>query len=60
MLLLCSQAIFAQEPKMTGSAWVDISDEAKGFVKQLLNKCAASLCNFELTVSVSTCDCMVP
>ena len=24
---------------MTGSAWVDISDEAKDFVKKLLNRC---------------------
>ena len=35
----CSQAIFAEDPKVTGSAWVDISDEAKDFVKKLLNKC---------------------
>jgi hypothetical protein len=27
---------------MTGSAWADISDEAKDFVKKLLNKCVSS------------------
>lgn len=35
----CSQAIFAEDPKVTGSAWADISDEAKDFVKKLLNRC---------------------
>lgn len=32
---------------MTGSAWADISDEAKDFVKRLLNKCGhVMLCSF--------------
>ncbi len=34
------QAIFGQEPKMAGNAWSDISDEAKDFVRRLLDKCA--------------------
>jgi hypothetical protein len=42
---------------VTGSAWVDISDEAKDFVKKLLNKCVAMHLTFR-SVSLSPIRCI--
>lgn len=43
---------------MTGSAWADISDEAKDFVKKLLDKCVQRAENMEHD-SVAQCRLML-
>ena len=35
------KAILTQEPQFRGSAWAQVSDDAKGFVGALLNKCGS-------------------
>ena len=36
------KAILTEEPRFKGSAWAEISDQAKDFVRSLLQRCGPS------------------
>ena len=39
---VCRKSILSEEPKLSGSNWEGISDQAKDFIKTILVKCVSS------------------
>ena len=55
------KAILTEDPPFRGSAWKEISDQAKDFIRLLLQKCAL-LCGVSCTTTFppGCCACSLP